>query len=123
MIPRPRAGTGDQETSTEYESSTEQTTLEDYRTAIVEAVTDTAMRRTVAADPDWSTDALDWIWRLPDGAEFTSDELRAALGGANASGAVIRRARQLGLIAAVGFTTSRFVQRHGGVIRVWRRLP
>lgn len=104
----------------------EQATLESYRdemTTAARSAGETRSLATVDAD-DWSSAAWDAIVRLAySGREFTADDVTQAIGAApspGAAGAVFRAAARTRLIVAVGVRTSSRLQRHGGLLRVWR---
>jgi hypothetical protein len=75
---------------------------------------------------DWATDAHRWIAELLfPGVHLTAESLRRAVGdppNPNAMGAVFRSAARAGLITCTGWQTSKRPERHGAVIREWRRL-
>lgn len=83
-----------------------------------------------------SLDALQPAWRsvaedvlddlIESGHPFTTDDLRdrvgdpTGTGSARALGGMIAGRYRKGQIRAVGFSTSRQPQRHGGLLRVWQ---
>ena len=104
--------------------STEQLALEDYRDQMIEAARSSGEQaaRSGIAD-DWSDAAWREIHRLAQtGRQFSADDVTSAIGSApspGACGAVFRAAAGTGLIVCVGVQTSKRIQRHGGIQRLW----
>lgn len=80
-----------------------------------------------ALQPAWRSVAEDVLDDLvASGHPFTTDDLRdrtgdpTGTGSARALGGMIAGRFRKGQIRAVGFSTSRQPQRHGGVLRIWQ---
>lgn len=76
-------------------------------------------------EKSWSDLALDWIWNLPRGTKFTSEDMTAVLGlpdSVNAVGAVMRTAGERGWIKKGPPTTAKRPNQNSTTIFVWERV-
>lgn len=99
------------------------TDLEAYRAGLVKSVRDAGEQRALW-DRNWADAAFEELERLAAGGhDFCADDLVAEVGQPDSPGAVgaaFSSAAKSGLIRHLGYTTSRRVSRHGGLVRVWR---
>lgn len=86
---------------------------------------DTGMQLALDAKPDWSALADEWFANLPEGTEFTADDLTNAIGlpttsnpnSNNAVGAKIRGFRS----EAIGYRKTVRVISHSRDLKLWRK--
>lgn len=85
---------------------------------------DAGIERAYGRDPIWNEKALEELRRLArSGLEFSAEDIRDRVGDPDSSGSLgglFQRARHAGLIEFVGYRRARRIQRHAGVIGIWR---
>jgi hypothetical protein len=90
---------------------------------------DTGMQLALDAKPDWSALADEWFANLPEGTEFTSEDLVNAVGlptpaesGVNRNNAVGAKIRSLASKSEeVGFRKTVRITSHSRRVVVWRK--
>lgn len=112
----------------QLEVSRRRDTLPDYRRQVIFAVQDAGTRKALAAeDPAWIERASEVIERFASSGEtFSADDVRVITGDPirpGSLGGVFRSAVRQGLVTPAGIATSNRVVRHGGIQRLWRRVP
>jgi hypothetical protein len=89
------------------------------------------MNKALAAKPEWSKLADQWLSELPEGTRFTSEDLTYSIGypagdnlgnANNAVGAKIRTWGNAGLTYRSGYTQSNNLRSHGRMIAEWTKI-
>lgn len=88
---------------------------------------DTGMKLALDAKPDWSALADEWFANLPEGTEFTSEDLVSAIGlpdnsALNSNNAVGAKIRSLASQSTeVGFRKTVRITSHSRRVVIWRK--
>lgn len=98
--------------------------LRQYGDSMGETLAAAGQQLALSVDADWNDAAWKVLMDLARaGLPFTSDDVAAVVGPApspGAAGALFRAGARSGLIACVGYSVSRRLSRHGGLVRKWQ---